>query len=136
MYEYPIEHVKELRRRARKYGFWVPPDFWGVAAIQLQRCYNGIGPDRWSKRARRLITWALDYLEAPALPHDYSYDKGGGYWTFTIANLQLVFNATIEAIVRRSFKIFIAGIVAVLLCQLFGYSGFRHPGDGTISQPE
>ena len=101
----------------------MPELFRFASAEQLQVCYNGIGPDRWSSRFRRFTTWILTFLEASALIHDWEFTyqpKTYGY--FTLANLRLAWNAAKD---KHPFS----GITAAILCQLFGWKGFRHAGD-------
>ena len=129
MYNYSLNHIKYLRRRALRLPFRLPEGFEGAPFRALQRAYNGIGPDRWSPYFRKLMTWILEFLEAPALIHDFEFQTGGSYWKFTAANVRLFFNTVIEAIDRRSWKIFFSGIAAGILCQLFGYRGWKKEGE-------
>ena len=87
---------------------------------ELQACYNGVGPDRWSSRFRRFTTWILTFLEASALIHDWEYEyQEKTYWAFTLANLRLAWNASLD---RHP----VAGIVGAVLCQCFGWRGFKN----------
>ena len=125
-YSYSLEHVEELRRRAVRLGFLLPEGFRNVPLEELAAAYNGIGPDRWSSRFRRFTTWVLKFLEAPALIHDWQYTVGGSYRDFSLSNWWLVVNTAIEALDLRKTGLFFAGIAAAVLCQLFGWRGFRH----------
>lgn len=127
---YGIEHIRELRDIAWSRMLSVPKNFAMVELSVLQACYNGIGPDRWCPRFRRLTTWLLGFFEADALIHDYEYsltDKS--YSLFTLANLRFAYNAALLAFDRLSFrpaiKVALLGLLLALLCQTFGYSGYK-----------
>ena len=122
-YNFPLSHVQDLKMHCFSARLSMPELFRFASAEQLQVCYNGIGPDRWSSRFRRFTTWILTFLEASALIHDWEFTyqpKTYGY--FTLANLRLAWNAAKD---KHPFS----GITAAILCQLFGWKGFRHAGD-------
>lgn len=125
-YNYPIAHIIGLRNRALRLKFLLPDNFKSVPMPQLAAAYNGIGPDRWSIRCRKFMTWLLKFLEAPALVHDWQYTVGGNYWDFTKSNLYLMVNSFIEARDLRKIDLIFIGIAAAVLCQFFGWKGFKY----------
>ena len=75
-----------------------PAGFFMSSDLQLQACYNGIGPDRWSSRFRKLTTNLLRFFESDALIHDWEYTyQPKTYMHFTLANLRFSANAFINA---------------------------------------
>ena len=135
-YEYSLTHVRDLRNIAGFFRLSVPPGFWIAADAQLAEIYNGIGPERWSSRFRRLTTWLLQFFAADALIHDYEYSLPvKNYKKFTLANLRFAYNACKLAFgnyrIRKACRVSLFGILLALLCQCFGYSAYKagvHPG--------
>lgn len=124
-YDYSLEHVEDLRQHAEEKNMSIPEGFEYTPAEQLQECYNGIGPDRWSSRFRGTMTYALSFLESSALIHDWEYTyQPKTYGAFTKSNLRLAWNATKDGHP-------VAGITAGVLCQLFGWSGYKTGGQNT-----
>ena len=125
-YAFSLEHVHSLRVFAFAHGFSAPPGFWTADDEELQAVYNGIGPDRWSSRFRQWVTRALEKFEYAALPHDWEYTYSPKkYWAFTVANARFVTNCWIEGWATKRRRIIVAGILLAILCQLFGWSGYR-----------
>ena len=123
-YNFSILHIRDLKMHCFSVRLSMPELFRFATLEDLQSCYNGIGPDRWSSRFRRFTTWVLTFLEAPALIHDWEYTyqpKTYGY--FTLANLRLAYNAAKD---KHPFS----GITAAVLCQCFGWRGF--PGADSL----
>lgn len=139
LYLYEIADIQALRAEAMQAGLSIPESFMDASDELLQRCYNGIGPDRWSSRFRNLTTYLLEFFEADALIHDYEYslpDKS--YFQFTVANLRFIWNAAVLAFVRHggcgnAIRITLLGCLLGLLCQLFGYGGYQ---EGAIINKE
>lgn len=129
-YAYPLDHVRELRDVALS-RLSAPEAFRSERLVILHACYNGIGPDRWSTRFRGFVTWVLGFFEADALIHDYEYSlPQKSYWLFTVANLRFAFNSVVLAAVRfgvsrKTAKVAALGLLLALLCQFFGYSGYK-----------
>lgn len=122
MYNFPLSHVQRLKAHCLEAGLSMPEMFRSASVEQLQACYNGVGPDRWSSCFRRFTTWVLTFLEASALIHDWEYEyQPKTYGAFTVANLRLAYNAA------RDCHPF-AGLAGAVLCQLFGWVGFRKGG--------
>ena len=117
-YNFPLSHIQNLKMHCFDAGLSMPHMFRFASSADLQACYNGIGPDRWSSRFRRFTTWILTFLEASALIHDWEFTyQPKTYGAFTLANIRLAFNATKD---NHPFS----GITAAFLCQLFGWKGF------------
>jgi len=129
-YAYPLDHVRKLRDVALS-RLSAPDSFRSEQLEILHGCYNGIGPDRWSTRFRAFVTWVLGFFEADALVHDYEYSlPKKSYGLFTVANLRFALNSVILAAVRfgvtrKTAKVAALGLLLALLCQLFGYSGYK-----------
>lgn len=57
---------------------------FGIA--EIERIYNGLGPDRFPDWLREIITLASGLFEPAALIHDLRYHVGGTKADFTAAN--------------------------------------------------
>ena len=64
-------------------GKEIVKDF-GIA--EIERIYNGLGPDRFPDWLREIITLASGLFEPAALIHDLRYHVGGTREDFTAAN--------------------------------------------------
>ena len=64
-------------------GKEIVKDF-GIA--EIERIYNGLGPDRFPDWLREIITLASGLLEPAALIHDLRFHVGGTREDFTAAN--------------------------------------------------
>lgn len=131
-YDYTAEHIETLLDHCREVGILTAPGFWDAPVETLRGYYNGIGPDAWSSRLRRLTTFLLRPFELAALPHDYEYATAPRtYLAFTIANLRFAANAMLEAYHRHpEAKRFAAmagcGLLLATVCQLFGWQGYKN----------
>ena len=118
-YDFSLEHIRQLLAVAGLRKMHLPDGFESATIGELQKCYNGIGPDRWCPKFRRAITRLLEFLEAPALIHDWEYSQPvKSYGRFTAANWRLLVNSWKDGRFR-------VGLAAAVLCQLFGYSGYK-----------
>ena len=131
--EYSRSHIRDLRYTAVIYGLSAPEGFWCEPEDGLARLYNGIGPEAWSARFRRLTTWLLSFFEADALIHDFEYclpEKS--YLKFTLANVRFAWNACKLAFGKNRFReacrVSLLGVFLALLCQCFGYEGYQKGG--------
>ena len=114
-----IEQLRSLRNWAvyRKYS--MPSGFRKANYTRLSKIYNGIGAAWMPEWARRFLTIYLLTLAPASLIHDYEYVYGKtGYWAFCVANMRLAYNAAVD-------HHFLLGLLAALLCQVFGYGAFR-----------
>lgn len=128
-YNFSLDHVRKLKMHCFEARLSMPEMFRFASQAQLQACYNGVGPDRWSSCFRRFTTWVLTFLEAPALIHDWEYEyQPKTYGAFTLANLRLAYNAAKD---RHP----VAGVAAAVLCQLFGWIGFKNSTPSIPSIP-
>ena len=128
---YSIEHIRTLCDEIRMCGLSVPAGFDAASEEELAAAYNGIGPDAWCPVFRELTTWLLGFFEAVALIHDFEYSAPNkSYRAFTAANLRFAYNAVRSAVLRtpgrQAAKVAGCGLLLALLCQLFGYSGYRN----------
>ena len=140
---YSRQHVRGLRERARNAAYSAPNYFWRLGVGKLRRCYNGIGPDRWSKRFRALVTRLLALFETEALIHDVEYTyQPKTYRHFTVANLRFAYNGIVAAwydhgmFCRAFYRQAGAGILLAVLCQLFGWSGYKSTLPAVLQQME
>ena len=127
---YSIEHIRILRDEIRMCGLSVPEGFEDETDEALAAAYNGIGPDAWCAFFRELTTWLLGFFEAVALIHDCEYSAPNkSYRAFTAANLRFAYNAVRSAVLRtpgrQAAKVAGCGLLLALLCQLFGYKGYK-----------
>ena len=130
-YDYSESHVAAVAALAADLNLVAPAGFYAASPAVLRRCYNGIGPDRWSGRFRKKVTELLEWFEPEALIHDWEYTfMPKTYAAFTLANLRFAANAAAAAgqlepgaipVLRRIGR----GLLLALLCQLFGWQGFR-----------
>ena len=122
-----IEYIRYLRQTAIALKFSFPPGFKRYNSDRLLNLYNGVGADWMPKFARRFLSWAFPFLEAPALLHDYEFTHGKkkSYWRFSVANVRLAYNCA------RNRQLLI-GIAAAVICQIFGWSAYRN-GSEVIS---
>ena len=119
-YNYSPAEIGRLRTRIYFSSMSVPEGFFETPGEELQKIYNGVGPEHWSARFRRFTSWVLDFLEAPAMIHDWEYVKQPKtYGAFTLANLRLAKNAYLDGHL-------IAGLAAGLLCQIFGWKAWKN----------
>lgn len=137
-YHYSRRHVNDLLKRVSDYKLSAPPKMFNTPLAKLTKVYNGIGPGAWSSRFRKLVTRLLEWFEPEALIHDWEYEYAKrSYWAFTAANLRFAYNAAKAAWIearrsvasrrakRRMRRRIRAGLLLALLCQLFGWRGFR-----------
>lgn len=140
--DYDINHVDSLLNHGRDIGIWASAAFWQASGKTLRRCYNGIGPDAWSSRLRGLVTMLLEPFEIAALPHDFDFGTAARtYFAFTVANIRFAVNAVLEAFhrhplrlpldkagrreLRRLAAMILFGLLLAVLCQCFGWQGFK-----------
>lgn len=130
-YEYSTDEVKEILKRIKSLNLSAPACFWCCTTEELAACYNGIGPDAWSSRCRKLVTSLLEKFTAPAMVHDWEYTFcPKNYWFFTVANMRFAVNSFIDAFYEKRgsryiIKQTLLGIALAMLCQLFGYKGYK-----------
>ena len=129
-YEYSRTHVRDLRNIAGFFRLSAPPGFWKIDEQSLTALYNGIGPEKWSHRFRRMTTWLLRYFESDALIHDYEYSLPvKSYKHFTIANLRFALNSVRLSFRSMNFfravKVSVLGLLLAVLCQCFGWHGYK-----------
>lgn len=126
-----VEHIQYLVRQIKGAKLSVPQAFWSTSEKDLRKCYNGIGPDRWSNRFRKLTTSLLEQFEPEALIHDWEYTYAPKtMWHFFVANIRFLYNgikyamfcfgASRAALSQCQLTLYLA-----VLCQLFGWSGYK-----------
>jgi len=127
-----LEQVECLRDLVAERNLSAPARFWDTPPETLHRVYNGIGPDRWSARFRASVTALLERYEEEALIHDWEYTfQPKTRLHFLLANLRFAGNAIVAAYDRSgafSRRFWLdggLGIVLAILCQLFGWIGYK-----------
>ena len=130
-YDYSPNEVLEIANRVYDRNLSCPAQFFTTPGWKLRAVYNGIGPDAWSSRCRKLVTSLLEKFTAPAMVHDWEYTFcPKNYWFFTVANMRFAVNSFIDAFYEKRgsryiIKQTLLGIALALLCQLFGYKGYK-----------
>lgn len=142
-YDYDAAHIEALLTRCREVGAWTSPAFWKAEPETLRRYYNGIGPDAWSSRFRSLVTRLLEPFEISAFPHDFEFATAARTrFAFTLSNIRFAVNAILEAAYRHPLHFPLkrehraelcrflvmsgCGLLLALLCQLFGWQGYKN----------
>ena len=126
-----MERIEGLRKQICAAGLNAPETFFMASHDDLRACYNGVGPDRWSSRFRGFVTKLLDWFEPEALIHDWEYTyQPKTYWSFTIANLRLLYNGLKYALFTQgwtkvAFQQAKRAALLALLCQIFGWDGYK-----------
>ena len=131
MYDYSPSEILEIVNRVYDCNLSCPAQFFYTPGWKLRSVYNGIGPDAWSCRFRKFVTNLLEKFNAPAMVHDWEYTfQPKNYWFFTVANMSFAVNSFIDAFYEKrgalyAIKQTMWGVVLALLCQLFGYKGYK-----------
>jgi hypothetical protein len=115
-----------LRAFCREFGAFAPESFWQASGDELAAACNGVGPDRWPAWLRHMFTWLLRPLEASAEIHDWEYSLTcKTFRSFTDANARLAANVMLEAVYDCRPVCMLAGILAALICQMFGWAAYK-----------
>ena len=102
-----------------------PPEFWTVPMDELERAYNGVGPDDWPEWVRNFVSFLLRPFAAAALVHDWEYSRDvKSKGLFRDANLRLAMNCGKLAFYERRPVLVFYGVAAGLLCQIFGWKSY------------
>lgn len=119
-------YIKVLRANIKEIGIITTEGFDKATDTELQKYYNGIGPECWSKRLRKKVSKYLRGIEESSLAHDFgTATVPRTYSSFTLLNVQLISNVIKESRTRKIKKVLWCGIALALICQLFGYSSFK-----------
>ena len=78
MYVPSIDEIESLLAFIKAHNLFVPSYFWKLTPVQIQKIYNGIGPDAEPSWIARRLTDALHWAAAAALIHDIRYEFGDG----------------------------------------------------------
>ncbi len=88
-----LEHIRELRNKAKQNGLEAPESFWYAPLEELSTIYNGCGPEWMSKFSRKALTFALRVFEPAILIHDYRFELSDGKTdAFNHANTEIYQN--------------------------------------------
>ena len=128
-----IDKIAALLLKIRAAELSTPPGFFESNVETLRKCYNGVGPDAWSRRFRKFVTWLLEAFEPDALIHDWEFTfSPRTYSAFTAANWRFLCNGVRFAIFTYRWNLrgvivqSIKAIVLALLCQIFGWRGYKN----------
>ncbi len=131
-YHYDKDHVARLKSQVIQFDLTAPAGFFSASIEDLQKCYNGIGPDAWNPKFRKLVTELLTYFEPEALIHDWEYaHMPRTYWHFTLANIRMATNAFYFAHAQKkgwkhTLRQTKRGLTLTTLCQLGGWKGYKN----------
>ena len=93
-----LDEIQELREQALDYDLLGADLLCDYTTADLQMICNGIGPDFFPVKLRKLLNNLHPTLKAAAMIHDLRYYLGKNNWEdFTEANDQLAINGTIAA---------------------------------------
>ena len=119
--------IPYLRAFCNEFHAAAPDSFWAATDAELALAFNGIGADHWPKWLRIALTSLLRAFQAAALVHDWEYSqKAKSYSAFSAANWHLAVNIAREALYDCHPGVIPAGVLAALLCQLFGWRAYRN----------
>lgn len=117
--------IQFLRAFCSEFHAAAPDSFWGASDAELAQAYNGIGADHWPNWLRAALTALLRPFQAAALVHDWEYSREAKtYRAFTAANRHLAVNIAREALYDCRPGVIPAGILAAVLCQIFGWRAY------------
>jgi hypothetical protein len=88
LYLHSMQTVDDLVAQIVTYDLEAPPMFWHTSLEDLERLYNGIGPDWLPKSIREAMTAHWGFYAPAALVHDYEYamSEDRSFEAFTAAN--------------------------------------------------
>lgn len=122
-----------LRAFCCEFEAFAPDSFWKASGSELAAACNGVGPDHWPVWLRYAFSWLLRPLEASAEIHDWEYSLPvKSYRNFTAANARLAANVMLEAFYDCRPVCMPAGILAALVCQLFGWYAYKKGRPGPL----
>ena len=117
--------IPYLRAFCHEFHAIAPDSFWGASDAELAQAFNGIGAEHWPKWMRSALTILLRPFQAAALIHDWEYNRNDkSYRAFTVANWHLAENIAREALYDCRPGVIPAGVLAALLCQIFGWHAY------------
>ena len=124
----PLNQILSIARKNNLAGLEI---LWKFSYTDLQKIYNGIGPDRFPQWLRTIITEANGLFEPAAVIHDVQYHLGGTYDDFTAANKQ--FKENCYVLVKAAYGWYNPARYKWLFrarryaeyCQVFGWSGYH-----------
>ena len=93
--EYSLKEIRRLIDLANRFELVGREIINEYSIDQIQKVYNGIGPDRFSEKFRKFLT-NMNHDPLPAvLIHDLQFDKGGSKERFYEVNDELHKNLVI-----------------------------------------
>ena len=118
--------IPYLRAFCCEFHAVAPVSFWSASDHDLAQAFNGIGAEHWPSWLRTALTALLRPFQAAALVHDWEYSQDGkSYRAFSAANWHLGVNIIREALYDCHPGVIPAGVLAALLCQLFGWRAYQ-----------
>jgi len=117
--------IPYLRAFCYEFHAAAPDSFWCASDAELALAFNGIGAAHWPKWLRGMLTVLLRSFQAAALVHDWEYSQEvKSCRAFTSANWHLAVNIAREALYDCHPGVIPAGVLAAILCQLFGWRAY------------
>ncbi len=118
--------ISYLRAFCCEFHAVAPDSFWSASDDELAQAFNGIGAEHWPNWLRAVLTALLRPFQAAALVHDWEYSRNvKSYGAFTAANRRLAVNIAREALYDCHPGVIPAGVLAALLCQIFGWRAYK-----------
>lgn len=121
-----LKDAEKLRNKCKRLNYSAVPDFWFADIHEVQKCYNGIGPSKWSPRFKKFVGKVLDIIEGAVMIHDYEWkncDKT--FFSFIMINCKFAGNCVREAKAEKSWKIGVLGTLIALLNVTLGWRAFK-----------
>ena len=69
------EEIKHYKYEASRYNLKAPIEYWMAKDSDLVEICNGVGPEWFPEKARKLTTELFKYFLPSTNIHDYDYDK-------------------------------------------------------------
>lgn len=75
---YSVKEINDIRNAARALHMSARPEFYNLAGCELTKICNGYGPDAWSEKRRKVMTWIYRNYAAGAAIHDVDFEFSDG----------------------------------------------------------
>ena len=121
-----LKNAEKLRAECRRLNYSAMPDFWSADVHEIQRCYNGLGPSKWSPKLKKFVAKVLEIIEGASLVHDYEWvncDKS--LFSFIMINIKFICNCVREARFKKSWKIAALGSLIAILNMTLGWKIYK-----------
>ena len=75
---YTVQETASMQQQAKLLKLKYPQEFVAMPPELLAKMINGYGPEHWSERLRKIITWIFRHYPLPAAIHDFRYEFSDG----------------------------------------------------------